>query len=377
MSEERPRLRELGIAIGPLPTGARNAITDVPGVLVGHCSIIADDVPVHHPDAGARTTVARTGVTVILPRGRQTIDFNPVAAGIFSFSGFGEMTGWAPIDEFGLLYSPIGLTGTTSVGAVHEALSSDELGLRLPLVAETYDGFLNDAAALHVRPKHAREALAAAAGGPVAEGNVGGGVGMICHGFKGGIGTASRLVEIGDETYTLGALVQANYGRREQLRVAGLPMGQWIDGQHTPLPALPDAAADSPASPGSSIIIILATDAPLLPTACRRLAKRATVGLARAGGSGHDGSGDIFLAFATGNDWPAQAKAPHELRALPHRQMNALFNAAADASEEAILNALCAARSMRGRDGATVHALPTERLRQLWRERAHGPADPR
>ena len=135
MSEERPRLRELGIAIGPLPTGAHNAITDVPDVLVGHCSIIADDVPVHHPDAGARTTIARTGVTVILPRGRQTIDFNPVAAGIFSFSGFGEMTGWAPIDEFGLLYSPIGLTGTTSVGAVHEALSSDELGLRLPLVA--------------------------------------------------------------------------------------------------------------------------------------------------------------------------------------------------------------------------------------------------
>ena len=358
MQKQRPRLRGLGIEIGRFPPGPHNAITDVPGVLVGHCTIIHDE-----------PTVARTGVTVILPRGKQTIDFNPVAAGIFSFSGFGEMTGWAVLDEFGLMYSPIGLTGTTSVGAVHEALSTDELGLRLPVVAETYDGFLNDAAAFHVRPAHVEEAQAAASGGPVPEGNVGGGTGMICHGFKGGIGTSSRRVPVAGDEYVLGALVQSNYGRREQLRVAGLPIGQWIDVAHTPPPTRSGSATNHPASPSSSIIIVLATDAPLLPTACRRLAKRATAGLARVGGTGHDGSGDIFLAFATGNDWPARAEQPHELRALPHYLMNPLFDAAAEAVEEAILNALCAAETMSGKDGALVHELPLARLRELWQER--------
>ena len=225
MGDKRRRLRDLGIEIGLFPTGPHNAITDVANVAVGHCTIIHDE-----------PTVARTGVTVILPRGKQTIDYNPVAAGIFSFSGFGEMTGWAVLDEFGLMYSPIGLTGTTSVGAVHEALSTDELGLRLPVVAETYDGYLSDAAAFYVRPAHVKAALAAASGGPVPEGNVGGGTGMICHGFKGGIGTASRRVTAAGNEYTLGALVQANYGLREQLRVAGLPIGQWIDAEHTPTP---------------------------------------------------------------------------------------------------------------------------------------------
>ncbi|MCY4107341.1 MAG: P1 family peptidase [Chloroflexi bacterium] len=350
--ERRPRLRELGIHIGSYPTGPHNAITDVHGVEVGHCTIIHDE-----------PTTARTGVTVILPRGQQTIDFNPVAAGIFSFSGFGEMTGWAVIDEFGLLYSPIGLTGTTSVGAVHEALSTDELGLRLPMVAETYDGFLNDAAAFHVRPEHVKSALAAATTGPIAEGNVGGGTGMICHGFKGGIGTASRRVPAAGHEYTLGTLVQANYGRREQLRVAGCPIGAWIDAQHTPTPARNNAP---PATASSSIIIFLATDAPLLPTACRRLAKRATVGLARVGGTGHDGSGDIFLAFATGNDWPVRAQQPTPLQSIPHYQMNPLFDAAAEAVEEAILNALCAAETMSGKDGAQVYELPLDRLHELW-----------
>ena len=214
------------------------------------------------PSSPTNRPVARTGVTVILPRGRETIDHNPAAAGIFSFSGFGEMTGWAPIDEFGLLYSPIGLTGTTSVGAVHEALSTDELGLRLPVVAETYDGHLNDAAAFHVRPAHVKEALATASGGAVAEGNVGGGTGMVCHGFKGGIGTSSRRVLAAGGEYTVGVLVQSNYGRRPQLRVAGLPMGEWINAAHTPLPTRPKAATSNPAAPSSSIIIVLATDAP-------------------------------------------------------------------------------------------------------------------
>ncbi len=362
MRNKRMRLRDLGIHIGNAPPGPHNAITDVPGVLVGHCTIIAD-----------QPTVARTGVTVILPRGRETIDHNPAAAGIFSFSGFGEMTGWAPIDEFGLLYSPIGLTGTTSVGAVHEALSTDELGLRLPVVAETYDGHLNDAAAFHVRPAHVKEALAAASGGAVAEGNVGGGTGMVCHGFKGGIGTSSRRVLAAGGEYTVGVLVQSNYGRRPQLRVAGLPMGEWIDAAHTPLPTRPKAATSNPAAPSSSIIIVLATDAPLLPTACRRLAKRATAGLARVGGTGHDGSGDIFIAFATGNGWPVRAEQPHELRALPHYHMNPLFDAAAEAVEEAILNALCAAETMSGKDGALVHELPLARVRELWQERGSGP----
>ena len=353
MKKRRPRLRELGINIGSLPTGPHNAITDVPDVQVGHCTIIHDE-----------PTIARTGVTVILPRGKQTIDFNPVAAGIFSFSGFGEMTGWAVIDEFGLLYSPIGLTGTTSVGAVHEALSTDELGLRLPVVAETYDGFLNDAAAFHVRPEHVKTAIASASDGPIAEGNVGGGTGMICHGFKGGIGTASRRVKAAGNEYMLGALVQSNYGKREQLRVAGCPIGEWIDAQHTPTPSRNN---DTPAA-GSSIIIVLATDAPLLPNACRRLAKRATVGLARVGGTGHDGSGDIFLTFATGNDWPVRAEQPTGLQSLPHYWMDPLFNAAAEAVEEAILNALCAAETMSGKAGARVYELPLDRLRELWGE---------
>ena len=355
MTEKRVRLRDLGIAIGALPTGPQNAITDVPGVEVGHCTLIHDE-----------PTVARTGVTVILPRGKETIDYNPVAAGIFSFSGFGEMTGWAVLDEFGLMYSPIGLTGTTSVGAVHEALSTDELGLRLPVVAETYDGFLSDAAAFYVRPAHVQAALEAASDGPVQEGNVGGGTGMICHGFKGGIGSASRRVTAAGNEYTLGALVQANYGQREQLRVAGLPLGRWITAEHTPTPA---RSHTHPAAPGSSIIIVLATDAPLLPSACRRLAKRATAGLARVGGTGHDGSGDIFLAFATGNDWPVRAEQPTALQHLPHYLMNPLFDAAAEAVEEAILNALCAAETMVGREGVLVHALPLDTLQQLWEER--------
>ena len=347
----RPRLRQLGIRIGALPPGPNNAITDVAGVQVGHSTVIADE-----------PTVARSGVTIILPRGRELIDGNPVAAGIFSFSGFGEMTGWAPIDEFGLLYSPIGLTGTTSVGIVHEALSSDELGLRLPLVAETYDGFLSDTTNHRIKRADVQQALASASAGPVAEGNVGGGTGMICHEFKGGIGTASRQIAAGGEEYCLGALVQANYGRRSQLRVNGYPIGQSIDGTHTPLPARAEAP---PGGPSSSIIIILATDAPLLPSACRRLAKRATAGLARVGGNGHDGSGDIFLAFSTGNHWPATAKEPHALRALPHREMNPLFDATADAVEEAILNALCAAETMTGKNGLTAHALPLDRLQEL------------
>ena len=359
MGDKRQRLRDLGIEIGSIPTGPQNAITDVPGVEVGHCTIIHDE-----------PTVARTGVTVILPRGKQTIDYNPVAAGIFSFSGFGEMTGWAVLDEFGLMYSPIGLTGTTSVGAVHEALSTDELGLRLPVVAETYDGYLSDAAAFYVRPAHVKAALAAASGGPVAEGNIGGGTGMICHGFKGGIGSASRRVMAAGNEYTLGALVQANYGLREQLRVAGLPMGQWIDAEHTPTPV---RNHPHPAAPGSSIIIVLATDAPLLPSACRRLAKRATAGLARVGGTGHDGSGDIFIAFATGNDWPVRAEKPTALQNLPHYLMNPLFNAAAEAVEEAILNALCAAETMVGREGVLAHALPLNTLKELWDERRPKP----
>ncbi len=234
----------------------------------------------------------------------------------------------------------------------------------LPVVAETWDGLLNDIDAFHVTAEHAVAAIEAAAGGPVAEGNVGGGTGMICHGFKGGIGTASRVAATASGPFTVGALVQANYGARADLRVDGVPVGRLIAPAELPLPA----AAPGPAS---SIIVILATDAPLLPIQCRRLARRATVGLARVGGFGHNGSGDIFLAFATGNHLPAAAAGPCPLLMLPHPQLDPLFYAAAEATEEAILNALCAAETMVGRSGNTAHRLPHARLRDIMEKHSY------
>jgi D-aminopeptidase len=349
----RKRLRDLGIQIGIFLPGEHNAITDVPGVLVGHSTVIHDE-----------PRVARTGVTMVVPQdGRIWEDY--AFAGYYSFNGNGEMTGLPWLEESGMLGSPIGITNTHQVGVVRDALVAYAVetghaeGWLLPVVAETYDGWLNDIDAFHVKQEHAYQALRDARGGPVVEGNVGGGTGMICHSFKGGIGTSSRLVEIGDGRYTVGALVQANYGSRHLLRVDGVPVGRLLDASQ-----IPEAWVDPPRT--SSIIVIIATDAPLLPVQCRRLAQRATVGLARVGGTGHNGSGDIFLAFATGNRLPARIDAPvRQLEMLPHHRINRLFDAAAEAVEESILNALTAAETMTGFKGHTVSELPLDDLQRI------------
>lgn len=352
----RQRLRDLGIEIGALPTGKQNAITDVPDVWVGHKTLIYDE-----------PRVARTGVTIILPRAGAIWRNNAFAA-FHSFNGCGEMTGMHWLDESGLLCYPIALTNTHHVGTVHEALVAygQEKGLTdlssLAVVGETWDGWLNDMDAFHIGKDDVYEALAAAAPGPVAEGNVGGGTGMICHDFKGGIGTASRIAETPSGAYTVGALVQANHGDRRDLRLDGLPLGRILDAQHTPTPW------DQPQS-GGSIIVIIATDAPLLPHQCRRLAKRAAVGFARVGGVGHNGSGDLFLAFATGNHLPEAWNAPAGVRMMPNHHMNPLFSAVAEAVEEAILNVLTAAKTMTGFQGHTAHALPLDDLQALWQRR--------
>ncbi len=351
----RPRARELGIRIGTLPTGELNAITDVPGVRVGHTTVVEGDS-------------VRTGVTVIFPHEGNPWE-EPVFAGPHRLNGNGELTGLEWIRESGMLISPIGLTNTHSVGVVHDALIAAEVERRaggegfwsLPVVGETWDGPLNDINGMHVKPEHARDALASAAGGPVAEGNVGGGTGMICHEFKGGIGTSSRVVEAAGG-YVVGVLVQANYGRRARLRVDGVPVGEEIPASVVPLPGVPGTG------PGGSIIVIVGTDAPLLPGQCERLAQRAGLGIARVGGVGEDSSGDLFLCFATGNrglpagDLAADHPPTVQLEMVPGGRITPFFDAVVEATEEAILNALCAAETMTGHNGTVAHELPTDRL---------------
>ncbi len=357
----KPRLRDLDITIGEFPTGTHNAITDVPGVAVGHTTLNYN-----------QPRIARTGVTVILPRPRQPVGeglyYDHCFAGYHSFNGNGEMTGVHWLEESGILGGPVAITNTHQVGVVRDALAEHEVQSNpetewcLPVVAETYDGFLNDINGLHVRKEHVLAALATASTGAVSEGNVGGGTGMICHGFKGGIGTSSRLVETASGNFTVGALVQANYGARKHLRINGAPIGQQIGADKVSLPSEHDTA---PTSNSGSIIVVIATDAPLLPVQCKRLARRATVGLARVGGTGYNGSGDIFLAFATGNHVPIKPKSLLAVQMLPLLQMNPLFDVTAEAVEEAILNALCAAETMTGFQGRVVHALPLELVKEL------------
>ncbi|MCI0425475.1 MAG: P1 family peptidase [Actinobacteria bacterium] len=344
----RARLRDLGLALGELPVGSHNAITDVPGVAVGHATVVRDE-----------PAVLRTGVTMVVPR--PDVWTNHVFAAWYNFSGNGEMTGLPWIEESGLIGAPIGITNTHQVGLVRDFIvkRAEELGIRdafhLPVVAETWDGWLSEIGSFGVTEDDARAALDAAAAGPVAEGCVGGGTGMICHGFKGGIGTSSRVVDTGQGRYTVGVLVQANYGRRVDLRVDGRPVGRLIGNDR-----VPSAWEEPPA--GGSIIVIAATDAPLLPIQCRRLAKRITVGLGRVGGYGEDSSGDIFLVFSTGNDLPAHSKDRWSLTALTMDLMNGLFYGVAEATEEAILNALCTAETTTGQKGRTAHALPHDLL---------------
>jgi D-aminopeptidase len=360
----RARLRDLGISIGHFPTGPFNAITDVPGVLVGHRTIIHDT-----------PRVARTGITMIVPRDGD-IWTDHAFAGVFSFNGCGEMTGIAWVDESGMMHTPIGITNTNAVGVVRDAVAAypteqakqgnvsapiaSSWDGSLPIVAETWDGWLNDIAAFQVTKEHTYEALKAATSGPVAEGNVGGGTGMICHEFKGGIGTSSRRIDSPSGRYTIGVLVQTNYGSRSLLRVDGVPVGYELGFEHVPSPWL-EKASDG------SIIVVIATDAPLLPIQCKRLAKRATVGLARVGGVGNNGSGDIFLAFATGNHLRVPATAPYTLQMIPHDHLDGFFEGVAEAVEEAILNALTSAETLVGWEGRTAYALPLDNLQRIMR----------
>jgi D-aminopeptidase len=366
------RARDLGIVIGELPTGPLNAITDVPGVRVGHTTLISGD---------GRLVVGkgpiRTGVTVILPHegdpGRE-----PVFAGSHTLNGNGEMTGLEWVRESGMLTTPIGLTNTHSVGVVRDALVAASVRGRpagglwsLPVVAETWDGYLNDVDGQHVRAEHLFAALDAASSGPVAEGSVGGGTGMKAFGFKAGIGTASRHVAAEDGGRTVGVLVQANHGRRSRFRVDGVPVGREITQAEVPGPDVPAPAA-------GSIIAVVATDAPLVPHQCRRLAQRASLGVARGGGGGENDSGDIFLAFATGNrglraESDRDAPASYDLQMLNDDHIDELFWAAIEATEEAILNAMVAAETMVGRDGITFHALPHDRLVEVMRRYGRGP----
>jgi D-aminopeptidase len=356
-----PRARDLGVPFDGTP-GMLNAITDVAGVTVGHETIVRD-----LPDGHA----VRTGVTAIVPRGRGSIEANVYAAW-WALNGNGEMTGTTWIEEGGQLEGPVMLTNTHSVGAVHEGVirwrvaqsSADDTGYywSTPAVAETWDGHLNDINGFHVRPEHAMAALDKARPGPVAEGNVGGGTGMICFELKCGIGTSSRIVSIGDASYTLGVLVQANFGIRSSLRIAGVPVGERMPGE-----LIYSRAAGAPAMQGS-IIVVVATDAPLLPHQLKRIARRVPLAIGVLGDTGHNGSGDIFVAFSTANIDAAMARATAVIRSLPNDDLDPLFEATVQASEEAIVNALVAGRAMTGDLGHHVDALDHDILRTLLRE---------
>ncbi len=360
---EMKRARDVGITIGHLPSGPNGAITDVEGVRVGHSTLVRGEGPLVVGEGPVRT-----GVTVVCPREGLTRD-DSVFAGSHRLNGNGEMTGLEWVRESGLLTTPVAITNTHSVGVVRDALIAAELGgcaeeyWSLPVVAETYDGTLNDINGQHVTADHTREALSDTRGGPVEEGSVGGGTGMICHEFKGGIGTASRRLADEEGGWMVGALVQANYGRRFMLRVGGAPVGRVLTTERVPSPYKEDRLS----AEKGSIIVILATDAPLLPHQCERLAQRASIGLGRMGGGCEDGSGDIFLAFATGNGGIpraglSQLPATIPLQTLPNERMTPLFYAAAEATEEAILNSLLTAGTVTGRDGITAYGLEPDLL---------------
>lgn len=358
-SAAAPRARDLGVPFegtaGPL-----NAITDVAGVAIGQVTLIEDL---------ADGKKVRTGVTAVLPRGKDTLD-TPVFGAWFALNGNGEMTGTAWIDESGQLEGPVMLTNTHSVGVVRDAViaervrsgAADSSGYwwSLPVVAETWDGELNDINGFHVRSEHVAKALADAKGGPVAEGNVGGGTGMICHEFKCGIGTASRVVESdAGGRYTVGVLVQANYGMRDPLRIAGVPVGQYLRNDRI------YSQEDPNASETGSIIIVVATDAPLLPHQLKRLAKRAGMGLARMGSYAGNGSGDIFLAFSTANAGALRGDAVSQASFVGIDHIDGLFAATVQATEEAIVNAMVAARDMQGNEGHYAKAISHAELVKL------------
>ena len=358
-AQSRPRARDLGVPFDGTP-GPFNAITDVSGVHVGHTTLIRGE-----GELRVGQGPVRTGVTVILPRAENLAD--PVFAGWFALNGNGEMTGTTWIEESGFLEGPISITNTHSVGTVRDAIIAWQVERgaafqpwSLPVVAETYDGSLNDINGFHVRAEHVQAALEGAATGPVAEGNVGGGTGMRCLGVKCGIGTSSRVTQ-GASSYTVGVLVQANFGSARQLTIAGVPVGRELLETRR-------AAADSPGqSDRGSIIIVVATDAPLLPQQLKRIARRAALGVARTGGTASNGSGDIFVAFSTANEGAASARPTAEVTLLSNSQISVLFQATVEATDEAIINAMVAAETMVGRDGNRSEALRHDQLREILR----------
>ena len=348
----KPRARELGIPFDGNP-GPFNAITDVPGVWVGHTTLIGE----------ADTGPVRSGVTAIRPRGDRP---DLVYAAWYSLNGCGEMTGTTWLEESGCLYGPVMLTNTFSVGTVHQAtidwvLKSYPVPFGLPVVAETYDGALNDIRGFHVKSEHAAQALENARGGPVAEGNAGGGTGMICYDFKGGSGTASRQLMVGERPYTLGVLVQANHGSRAELTIAGAPIGKEI-------PELMPERPPAEAAKNSSIIVVAATDLPLLPHQLKRLCRRVPIGLARTGAVSHYSSGDIFIAFSTAEIGQEDEHGLRQVATFDDWRMNPFFEALEQAVEEAVINVLCAAETMTGKGGLTVHAMPVERVQEILRK---------
>jgi L-aminopeptidase/D-esterase-like protein len=365
-AQTKPRARDLGVPFDGTP-GALNAITDVAGIEVGMTTLISGD--------GALKVglgPVRTGVTAILPRGKTSHD--QVFAGWFSLNGNGEMTGTTWIEEAGFLEGPILITNTHSVGVVRDASikwsvdhGQTSQAWSLPVVAETWDGFLNDINGFHVKPEHVFTALDGARSGRVAEGNVGGGTGMRCYGFKCGTGTASRKIDAQFGSYTVGVLVQANHGTRDLLRVAGAPVGVEIPQSAAARDADPAARADALGEVGS-IIIVVATDAPLLPHQLKRLARRASLGLARTGSVSSNGSGDIFLAFSTANAGAAGAPDAAQVSMLSNARIGAVFEATVQATEEAIINALVAGETMTGVDNHRIEAISHDALRQALRK---------
>ncbi len=358
------RARDLGIPLDGTP-GDLNAITDVRGVEVGHVTLISGEGKLI-----VGKGPVRTGVTAILPRGKK---YDPVFAGWYTLNGNGEMTGTTWVEESGFLEGPVLITNTHSVGVVRDAIiewefkndyfdpipGEPDIFWALPVVAETYDGDLNDINGFHVKKQHVFDVMNSARPGKVSEGSVGGGTGMICHGFKGGVGTSSRKVTIDSYEYTLGVLVQANYGSRETLTIAGVPVGKEISELMPELESI-DKEEDS-----GSIIVVVATDAPLLPHQLKRIARHVPIGIGRMGGYGGNSSGDIFIAFSVANPGAANREKEQNIKMIPNDEIDPLFEATAQATEESILNALIAAEDMTGINNTKIYALPEDKLIQI------------
>jgi D-aminopeptidase len=362
---KKPRARDLGVPFDGTP-GKFNAITDVPGVLVGHTTLISGEGKLQ-----VGKGPVRTGVTAVLPRGKDSMN-DAVFAGWFSQNGNGEMTGTTWVEESGFLEGPVMITNTHSVGVVRDAViqwrvehgQPDPTGYwwSLPVVAETWDGWLNDINGFHVKPEHAFHAIDTAHGGLVEEGAVGGGTGMVCNGYKGGIGTSSRQLDAKLGGYTVGVLVQCNYGSRQNLRIAGIPVGREIPADD------PYAYQPSEISERGSIIVVIATDAPLLSHQLKRLARRVSLGLGRNGSISGNGSGDIFMAFSIANPHAEDGKEPVNIKMLPNDNLDPIFAATVQAVEESIVNAMIAAETMTGIENHKVIALPHDKLREVLRK---------